>query len=100
MGVGAAPEPSRLYSRLLAEPVPALVTLPFVLPFTRASRTAAGVAVGFAYRYRAATPATWGDAIDVPLMVLVALLVVSHALVMFSPGAKISRQVPKFEKEA
>jgi len=45
------------------------------------------------------TPATCGDAIDVPLIVLVAVSLVLHALVMSSPGAKTSTQVPKLEKE-
>ncbi len=38
--------------------------------FWSAVRTAAGVAVGLWALYRAAAPATCGDAIDVPLMVL------------------------------
>src|SRR5262245_61056389 len=36
---------------------------------------------------------------DVPLMVLVAVLLVAQADVMLEPGAKMSRQVPKFENE-
>lgn len=37
---------------------------------------------------------------DVPLIVLVAVSPVAHADVMETPGAKRSRQVPKFENEA
>ena len=37
---------------------------------------------------------------DVPLIVLVAVLPVYHAEVMELPGAKRSRQLPKFEYDA
>jgi hypothetical protein len=37
---------------------------------------------------------------DVPLMVFVAVLLVRQAEVIPLPGAKMSRQVPKFEYEA
>ena len=39
-------------------------------------------------------PATCGQAIEVPLMVLVALLLVCHVEVMEVPGAKMSKQLP------
>src|ERR671918_49910 len=71
------------------------VALPVTAPFT-----CAGEAPGFPSRYSAATPATCGDAIDVPLMVLVAVLPVDQADVTLAPGANTSRQVPKFEKLA
>jgi len=67
---------------------------------TRKSRTCCGVHDGFADATRAAAPATCGVAIDVPLMVLVAVSLVFHADVMFTPGAKMSRQVPKLENDA
>jgi hypothetical protein len=38
-------------------------------------------------------------AIEVPLMVFVAVLLVFHAEVMLEPGAKMSRHVPKLENE-
>lgn len=41
-----------------------------------------------------------GVAIDVPLMVLVAVSLVFHAEVMLWPGTKISRQVPMLENDA
>ena len=63
-------------------------------------RTVTGEAPGLPCRYSAATPATCGAAIDVPLMVLVAVLLVYHDEVMDEPGAKMSRHVPKFEYEA
>ena len=50
-------------------------------------------AEGAPCRTRAATPATCGVAIDVPLIVLVAGRVV-HAEVMLEPGANRSTQVP------
>ena len=64
-----------------------------------AAVTVAGEAVGFVSRNNAATPATCGDAIDVPEIVLVAVSLVLHADVMLLPGAKMSTQVPKFENE-
>jgi hypothetical protein len=67
---------------------------------TSAACTAAGVAVGFAWRYSAATPATWGVAIDVPEIVFVAVFDVRQEEVMLTPGARISTPAPKFENEA
>jgi hypothetical protein len=61
---------------------------------TRLSRTCAGVKDVFAESTSAATPATCGDAIDVPLMVLVAELLLYQADLIDEPGAKMSRQVP------
>ena len=66
---------------------------------TMALRTVAGDAVVCVCRYRAATPATWGVAIDVPLMMLVAVSLVDHADVMLDPGAKMSTTLPKLEKD-
>ncbi len=56
--------------------------------------TPAGVACGLACKAKAATPATCGEAMEVPLMVLVAVLLVIQAEVMLEPGAKTSTQVP------
>jgi hypothetical protein len=50
------------------------VSLPVVPLLTSASRTCCGVAFGFAPRYRAAAPAVCGDAIEVPLIVAVPVL--------------------------
>ena len=61
--------------------------------------TVAGELPGFASKNSAATPATCGVAIEVPEIVFVAVLLVFHDEVMFDPGAKISTQVPKFEKD-
>src|SRR5215510_6611605 len=64
-----------------------------------AAVTVAGEAVGFVSRNNAATPVTCGVAIDVPEIVLVAVSLVFHEDVMLLPGAKMSRQVPKFEND-
>ena len=52
------------------------------------------MAAGLACRYSAAAPATCGEAIDVPLIVFVAVLLVYQADVMLEPGAKMSTHVP------
>jgi hypothetical protein len=49
---------------------------------------------------RAASPATCGDAIDVPEIVLDAEVLEIHAEVICVPGAHMSTQDPKFEYEA
>jgi hypothetical protein len=64
-----------------------------------AAVTVAGEAVGFVSRNNAATPATCGDAIDVPEIVFVAVSLVRQVEVMLLPGAKMSTQVPKFEND-
>ncbi len=105
----------------MAEPVPAPVTLPVVAAFRMVLVTVAGVADGLPCRYSAATPATCGEAMEVPLMVLVFVEamwgctqhspppppppppppdVPIHAEVMFWPGANRSRQPPQLEVEA
>ena len=53
--------------------LPFAESLPELAPATRAAETSAGKAFGCCDRYKAATPATCGDAIDVPLIVLVAV---------------------------
>ena len=101
MGVGVgcgAPLKSEKSSRF-GEPVPALVTLFGVELLMIAAATVAGDAPGFASRNKAATPATCGDAIDVPEIVLVAVSLVLHVEVMLLPGAKMSTHVPKFEND-
>ena len=61
--------------------------------------TVAGDAAGLLCRNRAATPATWGVAIEVPLSVAVAVSLVRYAEIMLEPGAKISTTLPKFETD-
>ena len=43
---------------------------------------------------RAAKPATWGEAMDVPLMMAAAVSELIPAEVMLLPGANTSRQLP------
>lgn len=79
---------------LLGDPVPTEVSRLGDALISTKETTAAGVACGLACNASAATPATWGDAIEVPLMVLVAVVLPIQAEVMLEPGAKISTQLP------
>ena len=97
-GFGGVPPINENSSRL-GEPVPAFVTLFGVELLMIAAVTVAGKALGFVSRNSAATPATCGVAIDVPEIVFIAVSLVFHDDVMSLPGAKMSRQVPKFENE-
>src|SRR5688572_6054096 len=66
-------------------------------PTLKWSCTSPGVAAGNIPRYRATAPATCGAAMEVPLIIPVALLSVQKAVqvdVMSTPGANTSRQVP------
>src|ERR1700741_1071118 len=62
-----------VYCSRFGEPVPGLVILFGVAAAFIADCTVAGDAPGLAARYRAAPPTTCGVAIEVPLIVLVAL---------------------------
>jgi hypothetical protein len=62
------------------------VTLLVVAVLSSALVTVEGVAAGTAWRYSAATPATCGVAIDVPLIAFVAVSDVFHDEVMLEPG--------------
>src|SRR5688500_7331956 len=94
-GCGGGAEP--VNSSAFGEPVPGLPTLFGVAADTKASRTCCGDAPGLPARTSAAAPATCGDAIDVPLIVFVAVSPVLHADVMPTPGANTSVHVPQFE---
>src|ERR1051325_7757061 len=87
------------YSRRLGEPLPALVTWVVVEPFTIALRVVDAEAPGLNCLYSAATPATCGEAIEVPLNVAVAVSELNQDDRIPEPGAKMSRHVPKFENE-
>jgi hypothetical protein len=78
----------------LGDPLPTPVSTPDVAEVTMAFRTVDGAAEGLPWRYRAATPAVCGEAIDVPLIVFVAVLLVCHVDVMLEPDANKSRHVP------
>src|SRR5262245_60170337 len=75
------------------------MTTPWVALETIAFETSAGVADGLVSRYRAATPVTCGVAIEVPLIVLVAVSPVAHAEVMLTPGENRSTQLPMLAHE-
>ena len=92
-GCVGAPAASEKTSRF-GEPVPTAEILFAVALVVRKDATAEGDAAGFAASARAATPVTWGVAMEVPLMVLLAVLLVYQADVMEEPGAKMSRHVP------
>ena len=99
VGVGGGAPVRSEKSNRFGDPVPGLLTLFSVELLMIAAVTVAGEAVGLVSRNKAATPATCGVAIDVPEIVLVAVSLVLHDDVMLLPGAKMSRQVPKFENE-
>ena len=77
------------------DPVPADVTFAGVDPDTSEVRIWAGVAVGVFSRRSAAEPATCGEAIDVPLIELVAVVLPIQLERIADPGAKMSKQFPK-----
>src|SRR4051794_17745913 len=64
-----------------------------------AALTVAGVGLLCVCASRAAAPVTCGVAIDVPLMVLVAVVDVYHDDVMLEPGANRSTHGPMFEND-
>src|SRR5918996_2042486 len=74
------------YSSRFGDPVPMLDSLLTLALLTSAAWTTFGGAAGSPERYSAATPATCGAAIDVPLIVLNVESLVYHADVMLEPG--------------
>lgn len=71
---------------------------PSVAEHSRNSVTSFELRLGLAARMIAVAPATCGQAIEVPEMVLVAVVLVGHAALMLDPGAWMSTQEPQFEK--
>jgi len=61
---------------------------------TSSAATSAGVREGFSDKIRADTPATCGQAMEVPLMIAVAVSLLAPVDVMLEPGAKMSKQEP------
>jgi hypothetical protein len=98
-GVVVPPVPS-VYSSRFGEPVPGEPTTPVVAVEVSSAAMVAGEAPGLACANSAAVPVTCGVAIEVPLIVFVAVLLVFQAEVMLLPGAKMSTQVPKLEYDA
>src|SRR5206468_1969758 len=70
------------------------VTMCCVERSERSLWTFAGVADGLAWRYRAATPAVCGAAIEVPERLAVAVSLVSQSETMPTPGANQSTHLP------
>ena len=93
-GVPDPPPMNASYNKRFGEPVPGDLTRPDVEFEFSALATVAGLALGFAERYNAEAPHTCGVAIDVPLIVFVAVVLEYHDDVMLTPGAKMSTHVP------
>src|SRR5262249_55567475 len=98
--VTPAGAPNCVYSSRFGEPAPGLLTTFGVEALISPVATWAGVSFGWPASHSAAPPVTCGVAIEVPLIVLVAVSLVFHDEVMFTPGAKMSVQVPKLENDA
>ena len=88
------------YSNALVVFVGRLVSVASVALASSCVATCEGVIVGALPNMFATTPATWGDAIDVPDLLEVALGLVIAAEMMWTPGAKMSTQEPLLEKPA
>ena len=71
-GWGGAAPLGAVYRSRFGDPVPMLASTPLVALLVKARATAAGEAAGLVWRYSAAAPATWGEAIEVPLKIAVA----------------------------
>jgi hypothetical protein len=69
-------------------------TIPAVAPTVNVAETCAGLHEGCMARSIAAAPATWGEAIEVPLRTLVAVFEVAQSEVIWTPGAYRSTQGP------
>ena len=94
IGITPGTPPAIEYTSLLGDPGSRLLSLLGLALSTKYLATAAGVAAGLVCKAKAATPATAGLAIEVPLMVVLAVALVYQAEVMDEPGAKISTQAP------
>lgn len=91
--------PKREYSIRLTESLPTSLSTPDVAVLVIHVAIWAGVVVGAVSRPSATTPATCGDAMDVPDLTELAVDEPIHAEVMLEPGAKTSTHEPKFENE-
>ena len=84
----------REYNNKFGEPAPAFSTTLDVAVKVIQAAICATLLSGAIPKPSAATPATCGEAIDVPEIVFVAVVEVNHADKMLEPGAKTSRQDP------
>jgi len=87
-------ENASVYNRRFGESAIGWLTMSTVAANRRCSATWLGDRVGFCARSSAAAPATWGHAMDVPLIVALAVSDEIPADVIVEPGAKMSRQDP------
>src|SRR5689334_17283432 len=85
---------------LFGDPRPAFPTMSWVASFTRVSRTCSGVKFGCWANTSAAAPVTWGVDIEVPLSTRTESSALAKSDLISTPGAKMSTQVPKLEKDA
>ena len=96
--LGGRQVPGGVNSNLLGEPLPIPVRTLTVARLVSVAATSLGDRPEFSCSSRAAAPATCGAAIEVPLLTSVAVSLGYEAERIFSPGAKISRQLPKLER--
>jgi hypothetical protein len=85
---------TREYAKRFGDPVPRLFTTFGVADPVIAACTCPGVAFVWVLRYAAAMPATCGDAIDVPVMISLAVSLRCPAETTLVPGAKTSTHEP------
>ena len=96
----AGSESPAAMSKRFGDSAPMLERTSRVESLISSSMICAGLDVGQAVNAIAAAPAAWGLAIDVPLIVCLAVDEPSPAPTMDSPGAKRSTQEPKLENQA
>ena len=97
VGGGAVSSSVPQYSNSLGEPFTPERRpdeVPVLASSIIAALTWAGVQEGLSPRKRAATPATWGEAIEVPFQVPVEVSLSLVAEVIDEPGANRSTQLP------
>jgi len=87
-----------VWDKRLGDPVPMPVKRFAVFWLMVWVRVVAALFPCLVLQIEAAMPATWGHAMDVPEIVLVAVFEPIQADKMLLPGAKVCTQVPKFEK--
>lgn len=94
VGVGCGTPLMNVYRSKFADVESMLVTIPAVAELLIAFVTVAALAAGFTLKYRAAVPATTGEAIDVPLRALESVSFAFETEVTACPGANRSRHDP------
>src|SRR4051794_25482157 len=97
--MGAACQAPRSWRSLVVVPG-GLPTTTSTVPASSPASTELGLAWGCNPRKTAAAPAACGAAIEVPLMVLVAVSLLFQSEVMLTPGANQSTQLPTSDHDA